>query len=68
MKTNDLEQEEELKSTAEEISNVIGDNRVVYVIGDVSLEEASISSIEQTPLLHKLLSYRSDLVDQATFS
>jgi NADH dehydrogenase FAD-containing subunit len=31
MKTNDLEQEEELKSIAEEVSNV-------YVIGDVALE------------------------------
>ena len=45
---NDLEREEELKSTADEISKIIGDNRVGYVIGDVSLEQASISLIEQT--------------------
>ena len=46
---NDLEQEEELKSTAEEISKIIGDNtRVGYVIGDVSQEEISVSLIEQT--------------------
>src|SRR5207302_5967737 len=45
----DLEQEEELKSTAEEISKIIGDNtRVGYVIGDVSQEEISVSLIEQT--------------------
>ena len=46
---NDLEQEEELKSTAQEISKIIGDNtRVGYVIGDVSQEEISVSLIEQT--------------------
>ena len=46
---NDLEQEELLKSTAEEISKIIGDNtRVGYVIGDVSQEEISVSLIEQT--------------------
>lgn len=45
---NDLEHEEQLKSTAEEISGVIGDNRVGYVIGDVSLEQTSISLIGQT--------------------
>ncbi len=46
---NDLEQEELLKSTAEEISKIIGDNtRVGYVVGDVSQEEISVSLIEQT--------------------
>ena len=46
---NDLEQEEELKSTAEEISKIIGDNtRVGYVIGDVSQEEISVALVEQT--------------------
>ncbi|HYT44258.1 MAG TPA: SDR family oxidoreductase [Methylomirabilota bacterium] len=46
---NDLEQEELLKSTAEEISKIIGDNtRVGYVIGDVSQEEISVALVEQT--------------------
>ena len=46
---NDLEQEEELKSTAEEISKIIGDNtRVECVIGDVSQEEISVALVELT--------------------
>ena len=46
---NDLEQEELLKSTAEEISKIIADNtRIGYVIGDVSQEEISVSLIDQT--------------------
>jgi NAD(P)-dependent dehydrogenase (short-subunit alcohol dehydrogenase family) len=46
---NDLEQEEQLKSTADEISKIIGDNtRVGYVVGDVSQEQISVSLIEQT--------------------
>jgi len=46
---NDLEQEEELKSTVGEISKIIGDNtRVGYVIGDVSQEEISECLIKQT--------------------
>jgi NAD(P)-dependent dehydrogenase (short-subunit alcohol dehydrogenase family) len=46
---NDLEQEEQLKSTADEIPKIIGDNtRVRYVIGDVSQEQISVSLIEQT--------------------
>jgi glucose 1-dehydrogenase len=49
---NDFEQEEKLKSTAEEISEIIGENnnnnRVAYVLGDVSEEQISISLIEET--------------------
>ncbi|MDQ3840227.1 MAG: SDR family oxidoreductase [Thermoproteota archaeon] len=48
---NDLEQEEELKLAAEEISQKIGDdgnNRVGYVVGDVSQEKIAITLIEET--------------------
>jgi NAD(P)-dependent dehydrogenase (short-subunit alcohol dehydrogenase family) len=48
---NDFEQEEKLKSTAQEISQTIGDdnyNRVAYVVGDISEEQISISLIEET--------------------
>jgi glucose 1-dehydrogenase len=50
---NDLEQEEELKHTAEEISKKIDDNdnnnnKVAYVVGDVSQEQIAISLIEET--------------------
>jgi glucose 1-dehydrogenase len=48
---NDLEQEEELKHTAEEISKRIGDdneNKVAYVVGDVSQEKIAITLIEET--------------------
>src|ERR671917_566470 len=48
---NDLEQEEELKHTAEEISKEIGDdnnNKVAYVVGDVSQEKIAITLIEET--------------------
>jgi NAD(P)-dependent dehydrogenase (short-subunit alcohol dehydrogenase family) len=48
---NDLEQEEELKHAAEEISKKIGDdnnNKVAYVVGDVSQEKIAITLIEET--------------------
>lgn len=48
---NDLEQEEELKLVAEEISKKIGDNnsnKVAYVVGDVSDEKIAIALIEET--------------------
>jgi glucose 1-dehydrogenase len=48
---NDLEQEEELKSTAEEISKKIGNSdndRVAYYIGDVSDEKIAMSLIDET--------------------
>jgi glucose 1-dehydrogenase len=48
---NDLEQEEDLKHVAEEISKLAGDYynvRVAYFIGDVSEEQTSISLISQT--------------------
>jgi glucose 1-dehydrogenase len=51
---NDFEQEEELKRTAEEISKLVTDdkennnNRVAYVVGDISQEQISISLIDET--------------------
>ncbi len=48
---NDLEQEEELKHAAEEISKKIGDddnNKVAYVVGDVSQEKIATILIEET--------------------
>jgi len=51
---NDFEQEEELKRTAEEISKLVAEdkeknnNRVTYVVGDISQEQISISLIEET--------------------
>jgi glucose 1-dehydrogenase len=51
---NDFEQEEELKRTAEEISKLVAEdkeknnNRVAYVVGDISQEQISISLIEET--------------------
>jgi glucose 1-dehydrogenase len=50
---NDFEQEEELKHTAEEISKLVaGDkennNKVAYLVGDISQEQISISLIEET--------------------
>jgi glucose 1-dehydrogenase len=48
---NDLEQEEELKRTAEEISKKIGNsdnNRVAYHVGDVSDEKIAVSLIDET--------------------
>jgi glucose 1-dehydrogenase len=43
---NDLEQEEELKHTAKEISKIIDDNnndsKVAYVVGDVSEEQTAV--------------------------
>jgi glucose 1-dehydrogenase len=50
---NDFEKEEELKRTAKEISKLVADdknnnNRVAYVIGDISQEQISISLIEET--------------------
>lgn len=48
---NDLEQEEELKLSAGEISKEIGDdgnNKVGYVVGDVSQEKIAITLIEET--------------------
>jgi glucose 1-dehydrogenase len=51
---NDFEQEEELKSTAEEISKLVTDdkennnNRVAYVVGDIAQEQISISLIDET--------------------
>ncbi|HEX5979086.1 MAG TPA: SDR family oxidoreductase, partial [Nitrososphaeraceae archaeon] len=49
---NDLEQEEELKHTAKEISKIIDDNNndseVAYVVGDVSEEQTAVALIEET--------------------
>jgi glucose 1-dehydrogenase len=50
---NDFEKEEELKRTTKEISKLVADdknnnNRVAYVIGDISQEQTSISLIEET--------------------
>ena len=50
---NDFEQEEELKRTAEEISKLVADdkknnNKIAYVVGDISQEQISISLIEET--------------------
>lgn len=49
---NDLEQEEELKYTAKEISKIIDDNnndsKVAYVVGDVSEEQTAVALIEET--------------------
>jgi glucose 1-dehydrogenase len=46
---NDLEQEEEIKLAAEEISKKIGDNnKVAYFVGDVSDENIAIALIEET--------------------
>jgi glucose 1-dehydrogenase len=47
---NDLEQEEELKHAAEEISKKIGDNnnKVAYFVGDVSDENIAVALIEKT--------------------
>lgn len=49
---NDLEQEEELKHTAKEISKIIddnnNDNKVAYVVGDVSEEPTAVALIEET--------------------
>jgi NAD(P)-dependent dehydrogenase (short-subunit alcohol dehydrogenase family) len=48
----DLEQEEEIKLTAEEISKKIGDNnnnnKVAYFVGDVSDERNAVALIEET--------------------
>ena len=48
---NDLEQEEDLKHAAEEISKLSGDynnTKVAYFIGDASEEQISISLIDET--------------------
>jgi 3-oxoacyl-[acyl-carrier protein] reductase len=48
---NDLEQVDELKYAAEEISKEIGDdnnNKVAYVVGDVSQEKIAITLIGET--------------------
>src|SRR5918994_2866822 len=49
---NDLEQEEDIKLAAEEISKKIGDNnnnnKVVYFVGDVSDEKVAVALIEET--------------------
>jgi glucose 1-dehydrogenase len=51
---NDFEQEEELKHTAEEISKTVGNdkennnNKIAYVVGDISQERISILLIEET--------------------
>jgi NAD(P)-dependent dehydrogenase (short-subunit alcohol dehydrogenase family) len=48
---NDLEEEEELKLTAEEISKKIGNsnnNKVAYYVGDVSDEKVAVSLIDET--------------------
>jgi glucose 1-dehydrogenase len=48
---NDLEQEDELKLTAEEISKKIGNSdnsRVAYLVGDVSDEKIATSLIDET--------------------
>ncbi|MDQ3868746.1 MAG: SDR family oxidoreductase [Thermoproteota archaeon] len=47
---NDMEQEEELKNTANEISKIIDDNdnnKVAYIVGDVSEEQTAIALIEE---------------------
>ena len=51
---NDLEQEEEIKLAAEEISTKIGDNnnsnnnKVAYFVGDVSDEKIAVALIDET--------------------
>ena len=51
---NDLEQEEEIKLAAEEISKKIGDNnnnnnnKVAYFVGDVSDQKVAVTLIEET--------------------
>ena len=48
---NDLEQEDEIKLAAKEISKEIGDdnnNKVAYVVGDVSQEKIAVTLIEET--------------------
>jgi glucose 1-dehydrogenase len=49
---NDLEQEEEIKLAAEEISKKIGgnnnNNKVAYFVGDVSDEKIAVALIEET--------------------
>jgi glucose 1-dehydrogenase len=48
---NDLEQEEELKITAEEISKKIGNsnnNKVAYYVGDISEEKIAVLLIDET--------------------
>ena len=48
---NDLEQADELKLAAKEISKEIGDdnnNKVAYVVGDISQEKIAITLIEET--------------------
>jgi glucose 1-dehydrogenase len=49
---NDLEQEEEIKLAAEEISKKIGDNnnnnKVAYFVGDVSDEKIAVALMEET--------------------
>lgn len=47
---NDLEQEDQLRSTVEEISKITGDgnNKIAYVLGDVSQEDVSGLLIDQT--------------------
>jgi 3-hydroxybutyrate dehydrogenase len=48
---NDLEQVDELKLADKEISKEIGDdnnNKVAYVVGDVSQEKIAITLIEET--------------------
>jgi glucose 1-dehydrogenase len=50
---NDFEQEDKLKRTAEEISEIIGEyddsnNRIAYIVGDVSEEQISVSLMEET--------------------
>lgn len=49
---NDFEQEDKLKRTAEEISEIIDEdddsnNRIAYVVGDVSEEQISVSLMEE---------------------
>lgn len=47
---NDLEQEDQLRSTVEEISKITGNgnNKIAYVLGDVSQEDVSGLLIDQT--------------------
>lgn len=48
---NDLEKEEELKLAAKRISKIIGDNnnnKVAYVVGDISEEKIAVALIENT--------------------
>ncbi len=48
---NDFEQEEELKHTANEISKIIDNNnndKVAYVVGDVSEEKTAVALIQET--------------------